>query len=228
MSKSELVEHPLEGLLQLRNEPVQARSTARLAQLLDAAAAIIDEIGYERLTTAMVAERAGASIGTVYRYFPDRIALLQALAARNLERVLGKVVDEVLNPQYENWVDALSAGFAHFVDAYRNEPGFRGIRLGDVLDLRPAANERTYNSFVADSLLAALVSRFSIDDTAENRFAFEAAIEVSDALATRAFARDRNGDQRFLDMGRDTVYRMLADRFGGVPNPPVATSAAQS
>ncbi len=228
MSKSELVEHPLDGLLQLRNEPVQARSTARLAQLLDAAASIIDEIGYERLTTAMVADRAGASIGTVYRYFPDRIALLQGLAARNLERVLGTVVDEVLNPQYDNWVDALSAGFAHFVAAYRHEPGFRGIRLGDVLDLRPAANERTYNSFVADSLLAALVSRFGIDDSEENRFAFEAAIEVSDALATRAFARDPNGDERFLLMGRDTVYRMLADRFGEVSSPPVASVATAS
>ena len=71
----------------IRNEPVQARSTARLAALLDAAAHVVDEIGYERLTTAMVAERAGASIGTVYRYFPDRIAVLQSLAARNAERI---------------------------------------------------------------------------------------------------------------------------------------------
>jgi AcrR family transcriptional regulator len=75
----------------LRNEPVQARSTARLTALLDAAAAAVQELGYERLTTAMVAERAGASIGTVYRYFPDRIAVLQALASRNLERVLGGI-----------------------------------------------------------------------------------------------------------------------------------------
>ena len=62
----------------LRNEPVQARSTARLTSLLDAAAEVVDEIGFERLTTAMVAERAGASIGTVYRYFPDRIAVLHS------------------------------------------------------------------------------------------------------------------------------------------------------
>ena len=68
----------------LRNEPVQARSTARLTSLLDAAAQVVDEIGFERLTTAMVAERAGASIGTVYRYFPDRIAVLQSLSARSL------------------------------------------------------------------------------------------------------------------------------------------------
>ena len=95
-----------------------------------------------------------------------------------------------------------------------------------MLDLRPAANERTYNSIVADSLLAALVSRFGIDDSEENRFAFEAAIEVSDALATRAFARDPNGDERFLLMGRDTVYRMLADRFGAVGLPPIEAAAA--
>ena len=48
----------------IRNEPMQARSTARLAALLDAAAAVVADIGYERLTTAMVAEGAGASIGT--------------------------------------------------------------------------------------------------------------------------------------------------------------------
>ena len=48
----------------LRNEPVQARSTARLSDLLDAAAAAITSIGYERLTTAMVAERAIARRGT--------------------------------------------------------------------------------------------------------------------------------------------------------------------
>ena len=85
MVAQDIVENAPDARAALRNEPVQARSTARLSALLDAAAQIVDEIGYERLTTAMVAERAGASIGTVYRYFPDRIAVLQALAARNLE-----------------------------------------------------------------------------------------------------------------------------------------------
>ncbi|MBT5616278.1 MAG: helix-turn-helix transcriptional regulator, partial [Microbacteriaceae bacterium] len=63
----------------IRVEPVQARSTARVNALLDAACETMHQLGYEQLTTAMVAERAGASIGTVYRYFPDRIAVLQAV-----------------------------------------------------------------------------------------------------------------------------------------------------
>src|SRR5580698_1466695 len=99
----ELIDGKLGASANLRNEPVQARSTARLSALLDAAAAAIAELGYERLTTAMVAERAGASIGTVYRYFPDRIAVLQALAARNLELVLGGLRGAVADRSNKTW-----------------------------------------------------------------------------------------------------------------------------
>jgi AcrR family transcriptional regulator len=208
------IEHASDTRLALRNEPVQARSTARLTALLDAAAAVVDEIGFERLTTAMVAERAGASIGTVYRYFPDRIALLQALGARNLERVLTRVGDEVANPKHSDWHSALNAGITVLIDAYRNEAGFRGLRVGDVIDLRPAPVERTYNSIVADRMLNVLIARFGTSDTAELRFQFEAAFEVSDALASRAFARDKRGDEAFLVVSRDVVHRMLQDYFG--------------
>src|SRR3982750_4331011 len=99
----------------IRNEPVQARSTARLAALLDAAAQVVHEIGYERPTTAMGAERAGASIGTVYRYFPDRIAVLQSLAARNAERLTDRVLAELRSGRPGDWRAALSAAFDLFV-----------------------------------------------------------------------------------------------------------------
>lgn len=213
--EAQTIERPEDTRLALRNEPVQARSTARLTALLDAAAAIVDEIGFERLTTAMVAERAGASIGTVYRYFPDRIALLQALAARNLERVLSRTSDEIDDPWHVDWVSALNAAFAVLIDAYRSEPGFRGLRVGDVIDLRPAPTERTYNSIVADRLLDRLIERFGVQDSPELRFRFETAIEVSDALASRAFACDRQGDERFLDAARDVLPSMLLEHLGG-------------
>ncbi len=204
-----------ETWMPLRNEPVQARSTARLTALLDAAAAIIDDIGFERLTTAMVAERAGASIGTVYRYFPDRIALLQALGARNLDRVLARIDDELADSTHPDWAAALDEGFAVIIDAYRTEAGFRALRVGDVLDLRPAPVDRTYNSIVADSMLDRLIERFGVEDTPQLRFAFETAVEVSDGLATRAFARDPQGDERFLLARRDLVHSMLSGYFGG-------------
>lgn len=205
-----------ETRLPLRNEPVQARSTARLGALMDAAAAVVDEIGFERLTTAMVAERAQASIGTVYRYFPDRIALLQALAGRNLERVLTRVSDEVVKPEHKNWLEAMGAAMGILVEAFRTEPGFRGLRVGDVIDLRPTPTERTYKSILADRMLDGLITRFGYTDSPELRFLFESAVEISDALASRAFLHDPNGEQQFLQVGYDVTYRMLAPYLGEI------------
>jgi AcrR family transcriptional regulator len=204
----------IEAKMPLRNEPVQARSAARLTSLLDSAAAIIDEVGFERLTTAMVAERAGASIGTVYRYFPDRIALLQALGSRNLERILSRVGDNVLDDSHRNWFDALAAAFGIVVEAFRDEPGFRGLRVGDVIDLRPTPTARPYKAIVTDQILDGLIARYEIEDSADLRFSFETAAEVSEALAARAFARSTDGDDKFLVAGRDIVYTMLKPYFG--------------
>lgn len=213
MSETQLSSVRIDGAALIRNEPVQARSTARLAALLDAAAEVIAEIGYERLTTAMVADRAGASIGTVYRYFPDRIAVLQSLAARNSERYTDRVLAELRAPGHGDWTTALSSAFGILVDAYRTEPGFASLRFGDVLDLRPATGSPA-NAVLAGEMFDVLTSRFGLDDSDEARLAFEASVEMSDAIAAAAFARDPQGFEAFLQQGAKATGALLADYFG--------------
>jgi len=198
---------------QLRNEPVQARSTARLTALLDAAAAAVHDLGFERLTTAMVAERAGASIGTVYRYFPDRIAVLQALAGRNLERVVARIQAALADESVTTWQQGADAVFDVWVEAFRTEPGFSSLRTGDVIDLRPAVSPTTFNSDIAATVVALLAKRVGTPDTSAEVFAFENAIEVMDALIARAFARSDSGDESFLATGRAIVQAQLAPSF---------------
>ena len=50
--------------------------------ILEAAAQLLERDGLEGFTTDAVAERAGVSIGAVYRYFPNKRALTHALAER--------------------------------------------------------------------------------------------------------------------------------------------------
>ncbi len=197
----------------IRNEPVQARSTARLATLLDSAAAAIDEIGYERLTTAMVAERAGASIGTVYRYFPDRIAVLQSLAARNVERLMSRTADELAAGRHASAMDAVLAMHAVTVDLFRTEPGYRSLRAGDVIDLRPPVTESTANSMLATAVADALVAHYSVTDSADMRHAIGTAIELIDALTVRAFARNARGDAELLREAERALRAVLAGRL---------------
>jgi AcrR family transcriptional regulator len=66
----------------IRKLPRQSRSQQTVDQILDTAAALFVDVGYENATTNAIAEKAGISIGTLYRYYPDKDAILKALAER--------------------------------------------------------------------------------------------------------------------------------------------------
>lgn len=66
-----------------RRRPLQARSKDKVSWLLEAAAQVFRAEGYGA-TTNRIAERAGVSIGTLYEYFPNKEALLLALAERHV------------------------------------------------------------------------------------------------------------------------------------------------
>ena len=70
---------------QLRARSDQAKADRRL-QILGCAAAVCAASGYDELTVADVAERAGVAKGTVFRYFPTKEDLGRALAGQHLAR----------------------------------------------------------------------------------------------------------------------------------------------
>ncbi len=74
-------------------EPKRERGKLRVAALLDAAASLFTEKGYEATTTAAIAERAGASIGSLYQFFQSKEAMAEALFARYAERTALAVKD---------------------------------------------------------------------------------------------------------------------------------------
>lgn len=70
-----------------RKTPVQARSAATVDAILEATIQVLLALGKENLTTTAVAHRAGVSVGTLYQYFPNKRALLQASLKRHMEDV---------------------------------------------------------------------------------------------------------------------------------------------
>jgi AcrR family transcriptional regulator len=197
----------------LRNEPVQARSAARLTGLLDAAAAVVDEIGYERLTTAMVAERAGASIGTVYRYFPDRIVVLQGLSARLLGDLLKGLREIFADSRHASLSDLLTAAHESVVESHRSVPGFRSLRFGDSLDLPRPDGSQPGSAQLAVAQAEWMSERFGLssDELATD---LEVVLVMSDALLHRAFYSSREGQQPFLDQARTIVIDTITAKYG--------------
>jgi AcrR family transcriptional regulator len=197
------------GDSRLRTEPVQARSAARLEALLDAAAAVVDEVGSERLTTAMVAERAGASIGTVYRYFPDRVAVLEGLAARALSRFLARIEAETLRTGSTDLDSRVALVVDTLVEFHRDEPGYRVLRFGDLGATRSGTTEPV-DALLVRSLRGTLGTADPATDAADMAFRLRVALAVCEVLIHRAFETGADPDARFVDEAKRIAAEYLA------------------
>jgi AcrR family transcriptional regulator len=193
----------------LRRVPVQGRSLARVARMLDACAELIDEIGYDGLTTTLLAERAGVAIGSVYQFFPDKRAIVQALTLRNLEAYLERLADRMAQPQLPHWWDAVDAAIDEYIAMHRTVPGFRTLHFGDVVDLHLLDDERDNNWVIAEHLAELLVAQYGVASGERLRFALSIAIEAADALIKMAFRRDQEGDAAVLDEAKALIREYL-------------------
>lgn len=192
--------------LSVRTEPVQQRSTDRIANLLDAAAELIDEHGIDGLTTSDVATRSGSSVGVVYRYFPNIQSLLRALAARNMDRFKARISGT-------SEATTLGAAIEILIDSYlamaRSEPGFRALRFGDIIDNRFIQSDEP-ESTLSQAFYTMAVDQFGLSASEELSFEMDILVEIADALLHRAFLRDRNGEERYVTKLREIALTTLA------------------
>lgn len=96
-----------------RRTPRQERGAARVERLLNAAAALIAELGVEGTTTNAIAAAAATSVGSLYQFFPNKDAVVHALAER-LATGFEVVKDEVLGEQHA--LDPLDVLMQRIVD----------------------------------------------------------------------------------------------------------------
>ncbi len=85
--------------------------------ILDATLQVLLLLGKDRLTTTRVALRAGVSVGTLYQYFPNKSALLQAALKRHLDEVT-HAVERVCREQRGNPLTQMATALIYaFLDA---------------------------------------------------------------------------------------------------------------
>ena len=69
-----------------KNIPRQERAIKTYEAILQATAELLIEVGLERISTNLIAERAGVTVPALYRYFPNKYSVLNALGARLVDR----------------------------------------------------------------------------------------------------------------------------------------------
>jgi AcrR family transcriptional regulator len=197
----------------LRRRPAQRRSAERVQRMLDACAEILDESGYDGLSTTRIAQRAEVAIGSVYQFFPDKRAVAQALALRNLDLFVERVTRRMSEGEFPQWSDTVGAVIEIFVDMHRAVPGFRVLRFGDVADLHLLDVSADNNTVVADRLRGLVVDLFGVADSAELARVLTISVEAADAVLKLAFRRDPTGDPEIVAEAERLIHTYLAGRL---------------
>jgi AcrR family transcriptional regulator len=191
----------------MRRLPQQARSQQRVDLILDTAADLFAEVGYESMTTNSIAERAGISIGSLYRYFSDKDAILRVLAKRHQEQVRG-IFDQVfmgdlvylpLNVLLDRLVDP-------FVELHTACPAYKQILLGsDVSTDIAAANEELDQEIVRRMAEVLQLTAPNVDAERARLVATVCKAQVKALLSLVASSQDRE----FQSQVTAEVKRML-------------------
>ncbi|WP_326676482.1 TetR/AcrR family transcriptional regulator [Streptomyces sp. NBC_01237] len=196
----------------LRRAPVQQRSTERLARILDACAELLDETGYEQLSTRAVAVRAEVPIGSVYRFFSNKRALVDALALRNLNSYADRITARLTDIGATDWRGVIDAVLDEYLAMKRTVPGFALVDFGapsPVDDPLDDANRRVAGRLA--ELLAGHLGRSFDQDLLR---AILVSVEAADALFQLAFRTDPSGDPAIVAETRILIRAYLGQVLG--------------
>jgi AcrR family transcriptional regulator len=138
----------------MRRQPRQARSQERVSQILDVAEQMFIAEGYNATTTNAIATRAKVPIGSLYQFFPDKGAMVKALAMRYAEQLHQRFVEldttDMINLPLSTYVDQIIDTTEQFFTDY---PGYHAIfmqvqgTIPELAEIENAADAQLIQNF---------------------------------------------------------------------------------
>jgi AcrR family transcriptional regulator len=196
----------------------QARGRRRIELLLDAAARVFAEVGFEAATTNAVAARAGVSPGTLYQFFPNKDALAEGLAARFAERLRAtreaafapEVAALPLDALLDRVVDPLVA-------FYLAQPGFLALFAGSDASPRLAAVTQEFHEGVVERAERIVAARAPALPRDKRRRCARVSVQLVRALLPLVAAADPAERAAMVDELKAVLRGYLAPILGAAP-----------
>ena len=174
-----------------RRSPVQERSQGTVQRVLSAASSLLaGGVSVEALTTAHIATAAGLSVGALYRFFPDKQAIVDAIAVRHMDLFqerLASLVMTALPADAPGFLDTVIDGFVAYLES---NPDFRilafGAPGGGRYVSRPTRDAYA-GTKVATAIQEFVAEAFDMDASDDFAFRLRIATETGDRLLAFAF-----------------------------------------
>jgi AcrR family transcriptional regulator len=100
--------------------PVQERSAARMAKVIQAAERMLEEIGPEKTSIPALAEATGVPRAAIYPFFPDKYALFSHLALMHMDGLTKALAASKAGRtrSWQTWIDAVVKAAAAYYNAH--------------------------------------------------------------------------------------------------------------
>ncbi len=113
--------------MSVRRNPLQGRSQTKVERILSATAILADTVPLESITMAQIGEAAGASFSSIYRFFPSKEAIFEAVAVASLTRLQARYEAYFSGPINENPGEIIDHAIDIYVQFVAEEPGFKAL-----------------------------------------------------------------------------------------------------
>ena len=201
-----------------RRAPVQERSRQTVTRILDAAAAIADEHGVDAATTRAIADRAGVSYPSLYRFFGDRDAILGELLERQCADLDARCVEAEQSWAITSVADLLNNEIDLHVRYYRQHPSTARMWMDGRTSPGVTAYVRTRMRLLAERLHTILIDAGLIPADTDAR-ALLVAVEMADRMLELSY-RGGDFDEEILAIGRRALIAFGQDLSGGLSPAP--------
>jgi AcrR family transcriptional regulator len=204
------VPRPEKNSAKTRRIPSQDRSRKRALRILDAAARIFADGGYEATTTEAIAKAAGTSIGSLYQFFPNKRAVFHAIASRHLGHARALFDMLVEGPAMElSWDELLSRGIDAFAKMDREDPDFRAVWTNwDVAGQFVVAGQQMNREF-ARRIETVLAAKARALPKARRAVVATMIVEVATAMLFYAVRRDAAAGEAVVTETKRMLIRYL-------------------
>lgn len=204
-------------MAETRRIPTQDRSKKRVERILDAAAHVFAEEGYEAATMEGIAARAETSIGSIYQFFPNKLAVFTELA-RTYHAKLRVFFDMLLaGPLLERpWQEILDDGIDALALFHEQEVGFRAVWVGLQLTEQVVAEGEAINREFAKRIETVLAAKLPGLPPRMRPVVATMMVEILTAMLIVAARRPSEG-KALLAETKELLKRYLAPYEQGKP-----------
>ena len=174
---------------------MQPRSIQTINRIVDAASSLLSRMPLEDVTTTRIAAEAAISVGALYRFFPDKQSIIDAVAVRHVER-FRQVVEKDVLPELEREMRNLSEfrpaqllnlvvdSYVEYLDKH---PDFRAISFGRHISPATKEHEASPTVGMPAMLKSFMMEQLGIPDNPELDLALRVVSEAGERLIAFAY-----------------------------------------